>query len=171
MFECNPSMHGYFEKGKLPSGLGVTHFHPECAWIDDKGVELRIMSNNSTCTIRKDFPGKQESVVKVPSLDLSAWMKGRFYKEDLVVLNMDIVGAELDLLPKMERDGTLELIDVFYGDFYGERLEPKISNKGLQDILNMHNITNNIWSAGRNSPNFVNFCPKIYEVDEVDEEP
>ena len=48
----------------------------------------------------------------VEQIDLSAWMKASFSKDDFLVLKMDIEGAEHEVLPKMIRDGTLSLVDV-----------------------------------------------------------
>lgn len=50
---------------------------------------------------------------QVPVVDFSAWMAASFTSADFVVLKMDVEGGEHSIIPKMVRDDTLRLVDVF----------------------------------------------------------
>lgn len=55
---------------------------------------------------------------EVQSLDFSLFLKQIVTKEDYVLIKMDIEGSEFDVLDKMFKDSTIELIDDIYVEFH-----------------------------------------------------
>ena len=47
----------------------------------------------------------------IPIIDLSLWIQENTYKDDYVILKLDVEGAEFDILRKMIKDGTFQWID------------------------------------------------------------
>ena len=59
----------------------------------------------------RDSLYKWHEDVEVESIDLSKWITENFSKNDIIVLKMDIEGAEYTVLPKLIEDGTASYIN------------------------------------------------------------
>jgi len=59
----------------------------------------------------RDSLYKWHEDVEVESIDLSKWITENFSKNDIIVLKMDIEGAEYAVLPKLIEDGTASYIN------------------------------------------------------------
>ncbi len=62
---------------------------------------------------RGDLQPKQ-----IRAIDFSGWLSRKFDERDLVVIKMDIEGAEYAVLEKMVRDGTLAKVAVLIVEFH-----------------------------------------------------
>ena len=56
--------------------------------------------------------------IEVESIDLSKWIMNNFSKEDLIVLKMDIEGAEYKIIPKMFEDGSVNYINYAFIEWH-----------------------------------------------------
>ena len=50
--------------------------------------------------------------LSVPMVDIPAWLKQHFKSTDIIIVKMDVEGAEHEILRKMAADGTLSWINV-----------------------------------------------------------
>lgn len=80
----------------------------KAAWIEDTELEFAVDQSESPqgSTL---MPGKKAiwntmPKIKVQAFDFSMWLKQ--FRDDLVVVKMDIEGAEFPILEKMIQDGT-----------------------------------------------------------------
>jgi len=56
-------------------------------------------------------------------VDFGQWLKKNFSKDDFVFVKFDIEGAEYDVLDKMLKDGTIEMIDRLYVEFHNVKVD------------------------------------------------
>ena len=76
-------------------------------------------------------PGVPESM-RVQVIDWVAWLKQHFRRADVVVVKMDVEGAEHPILRRMMEDSSIELLDVLGMECHGlRRTCPKLT----QDLL------------------------------------
>jgi FkbM family methyltransferase len=73
------------------------------------------------------------------SVDFSEFIKDNFATSDIIVLKIDIEGAEYDLLNKMIKDGTINYINQIFCEWHYDRVNvPKEAHdalvKKLQDL-------------------------------------
>lgn len=79
--------------------------------------------------------------VRVPCIDLSAWIIRNTSVDDQIVIKMDIEGGEYQVLPKMIDDGALERVSVLYCEWHRDRF-PDITQKQHDDlVLKVSSIT------------------------------
>lgn len=74
-------------------------------------------------------------IIEVDCIDFSDWIKQ--FKNDYVIVKMDIEGAEYEVLEKMIQDGTDEIMDTLLVEWHGRKR--KDDNPSRQD-----NITKNL---------------------------
>jgi len=55
---------------------------------------------------------------QIRAIDFSAWLSRKFDDQDLIVIKMDIEGAEYSVLEKMLLDGTLSKVAVLIVEFH-----------------------------------------------------
>ena len=80
---------------------------------------------------------------RVSQIDLSAWLRASFTPADFVVLKMDVEGNEHKIVPKMQADGTLGLVDVWLWECHHmprswrspcHKLKRTLSDNGVRTI-------------------------------------
>lgn len=72
--------------------------------------------------------------IRVQTIDLSNWIIRNFRKNDLVILKLDIEGAEYEVLNKMINDGAIDYIDKLYIEWHWFKVG--ISESTHNDIVN-----------------------------------
>ncbi len=142
-FEPNPFLKAYHDR--LPNTL----------------IEAAVWTENGTIDFyldQKDYDGssvfehKQNIVdkkkISVPTIDFSRWLKENFDKNDLIILKMDIEGAEYPVLDKMIKEGTIEYINELLIEFHGHKigLDLKIHDTLIRQ-LERYNINPVKWDA------------------------
>jgi hypothetical protein len=130
-FDCSPGREKFFQN---VVGFGTFLFHDECAWINNNGVNLGTLLRDGNATMRR------------PSIDLSSWLT-ETVEQDFVVLSMDVDGAEHDIIPKLYRDKTLQLVDVFFGSFYGDKRLSTQSDAEMRFSLLKAGLAVRLWNA------------------------
>ena len=139
-FEAHPELCALIKD--LP---GVT-IQNKALWISDGTIEFYPTG------IRKKYelgakdgltPGQGSSVMRekvtgdlqldaplsVPSLDLSHWIKTSFAPSDVIILKLDVEGAEFDILERMIADGALEYVDWLFIEFHAEKVGKALSEE------------------------------------------
>lgn len=108
-YGIDPS-HNYHHKWIELEKKYLIIFINEAAWIKDGEIifydEQLVNPQGSTLIKEKKGIGNME-VIRVKGFDFSEWLKQ--FKDDYVILFMDIEGAEYDILNKMFEDGTISI--------------------------------------------------------------
>jgi FkbM family methyltransferase len=101
--------------------------------------------------------GSCRSKRAVPTMDFSRWILDNFDKDDYIILKMDIEGAEYAVIDKMDKDGSLEYIDEFYGELHGPKRGFTVQdNNQLLATIARANLELYNWDA-RSKTNLKNF--------------
>lgn len=126
-WEANPYTFEKFDKSKYPN---FYHFYNVAISDNNNTVTLNIESiNNNDCgqgtsIIEKNLwmnPMHKGSFIKettVPCLDLSEWIKKNCKLDDLLIIKLDIEGAEYMVLEKMINDKTIDLVDHIFIEWH-----------------------------------------------------
>lgn len=100
------------------------HFYSSAVWIKDGEIEFNQRDGDydvgsSIMPTKKDWDlGSKESVT---CIDFSKWLS-ELIKPELVIVKMDIEGAEYKVLQKMIDDGTDKLVDKLFVEWHRTRL-------------------------------------------------
>ena len=62
-------------------------------------------------------------VLRVPCVDLSAFIRTAAQTHDRIVLKLDVEGAEYDILEHLLREGTIGSIERLYCEFHGHKMQ------------------------------------------------
>ena len=65
---------------------------------------------------------RREHSIKIPCFDISSWILDTFSKDDYIILKLDIEGAEYEVLNKMIKDGSINLINEFWGEWHDMKI-------------------------------------------------
>lgn len=91
---------------------------------------------------------REEHSIKIPCFDLSTWISETFDENDYLILKLDIEGAEYEVLNKMIEDGTINLINEFWGEWHDMKIsDPKTLeiSKKVYNYLKENNIEFKEW--------------------------
>lgn len=101
-------------------------------WSQDGTIDFYVdMAPDSynTSSLFKDNPEEPHQIT-VESIDFSQWLKRNFTENDYIIVNLDIEGAEYEVLEKMVADKTLQYIDRLYVEFHPELFVNHPGEKG-----------------------------------------
>ena len=73
---------------------------------------------------------RDDHYIKINCFDLSTWLFETFTEEDYLILKLDIEGAEYEVLNKIIEDGTIKLINEFWGEWH----DMKINDEHTQSL-------------------------------------
>lgn len=97
----------------------------EAAWIKDGTAPFAQDTNDlaygSTLMASKEKIWNRFDKITVKTFDFSKWLKR--FKDDYVIVKMDIEGAEFPLLEKMMRDGTAKYMDQLWVEVHPNKLK------------------------------------------------
>tara|TARA_B110001452_G_C15235819_1_gene427872 strand:+ start:1821 stop:2726 length:906 start_codon:yes stop_codon:yes gene_type:complete len=132
------------------------------AWTNDQGVEVQLqlpgldtaherravgLPDNATgsSVVLDGSPVNRESKcglhawcssgqrrVRVPSIDLAQWLQNRFCAADLVVMKLDVEGAEYELLEHLVERGAMGLVDWLAVEWHLGQRAPRKGSKREQ---------------------------------------
>ena len=109
-------------------------------WIYDGEVELNFNTLDSNFyhlkpkISQEDIKQSDVKLTKRPCLDLARLIK-QFQKNDLIVVKLDVKGAEYDILPHLQAQNALNLIDFINVTFYSSS-----SHKTKNDDFYFHEM-------------------------------
>lgn len=162
-FEANPTTYQIFLDG----------FHKEVPWVHPHN--LAVTDYDGTITINVESPpgegdtGQGTSIIgldrwnpwdgtlrqnfqrqeHVLCIDFSQFVKDNFSPEDVIIVKMDIEGAEYNVLEKMIRDDTLKMIDFiaveWHSRFFTNHTEMLQREYEIQRYARENNIRMESW--------------------------
>jgi len=91
---------------------------------------------------------REEHSIKIPCFDLSTWISETFDENDYLILKLDIEGAEYEVLNKMIKEGTINLINEFWGEWHDMKIsnpETLETSKKVYKYLEDNNIEFKEW--------------------------
>lgn len=99
-----------------------THFYQKAAWIKDDTVGFALADDplGSTIIPEKEKSWNNSQHIRVKTFDFSKWLKK--FKDNFVVVKMDIEGAEFELLEKMIADDTDKICDYLLVEFHPNKV-------------------------------------------------
>lgn len=134
--------------------------HPYAAWIHDGEVSLFEDQDSLRLYGSSIIETKNNVAVvgnKVPCIDISNWIDKSFQSEDIVVLKLDVEGAEYAIIDRLIETGVIEKINTLYVEFHRQKLGvlaselptdeevvlkiKKASSKTQVDYLNWHGLS------------------------------
>lgn len=93
-------------------------------WIHDEGVNFYLGEDTLSSSILKHK--KTGNLSKVPthveSVDFGKWLKSNFEQDDIILVKLDIEGAEYEVLEQMLMDGSIKYIDVLFVEFHNTKV-------------------------------------------------
>lgn len=123
-FEPNPNMAKQLTD--LADQYPNVTFHNEAAWIEDTELEFAVDTTDSPLgsTLMKGKAAIWDNFnhVTVKAFDFSKWLKDNFHEHDLVIVKMDIEGAEFPVLEKMIKDGTITIPEHLCVEFHPNKV-------------------------------------------------
>jgi FkbM family methyltransferase len=87
---------------------------------------------------------KEQEVVDVDAFDFSEFIIDNFEKEDLIILKMDIEGAEYEVIQKMIDTGAINYINKMYVEFHDSKVDG-FSKDGILEQISKTNVEVNLW--------------------------
>ena len=74
--------------------------------------------------------------IEVESIDISNWVKTNLSEQDLIVMKLDIEGAEYNVLEKMIEDGSIDYINTLFVEWHDYQMKNKeIETEKIKAIL------------------------------------
>lgn len=150
-FEPNPVFSGYYRF--LPTELikkAVTTYDGTVTFTVDPldGDGSSILAGKDV-VFDKSLSNDQCPKIAVDCVDLSAFLKSTVLPSDYLCLKLDVEGAEYDILEKMLRDGTIDLVDELLIEFHWHKCGvPKDRHDRLVAEVEKH-TTISEWDAER----------------------
>lgn len=133
MFEPNPKFADQLRK--MAEGNGKLFYSNKAAWLKDGEIEFAVDNTDtpmgSTAEQSKLNIWDTMPHIKVESFDFSEWVKQ--FKDDYLLVKMDIEGAEFPVLEKMLKDDTVSCIDKLLCEFHPN----KATNYTTNDKINL----------------------------------
>lgn len=102
-------------------------FHPEAVWIKDCEASFyvsRAVTRDGSTLIASKTTGRldRDHPLKVRCINFGSWVLRTFGSDDVLVLKLDIEGAEYEVLRSMCKDGSIRKIHKLYIEFHAERI-------------------------------------------------
>lgn len=142
-FEPNPHLKAYHDK--LPNTLIEA-----AIWVEDGTIDFFLdcadYDGSSVFEHKMYIENKQKITVRC--IDFSQWISQQFDPRDLIILKLDIEGAEYRVLDKMIADGTIDYIDELLIEFHWHKIGmDKQVHEALLRRLKAHHIVPVDWNA------------------------
>ena len=149
-FECHPRC---YEKLKTYAADNIIVSN-KAVWINDGEIDFYLDMLDKTTN--RGFPGQastisktkmergiegqftNDSLIKVPCIDFSKWIKNTLNKSDYIFLKMDIEGSEYEVLDKMISTGAINYLHELDIEFHWHKigLDKKIHDTLVDKLKN-----------------------------------
>lgn len=126
-FDANPAMVKKWEDRPESE----TEFFNKAVWIEDGEIDLYQYSGDddiSTTVMAEKTKVAQYKLITVPCFDLATYLEQ--FKDDHLIVKMDIEGAELRVLTHLIERGADQYIDHLLVEFHDNKMPSYESNKG-----------------------------------------
>lgn len=90
----------------------------------------------------------ENQYIEIPCFDFSTWLSETFTVDDYIILKLDIEGAEYEVLNKMIDDGTINLVNEFWGEWHDMKINDERTQqlaKRIYSYLNDNKIEFKEW--------------------------
>lgn len=94
-------------------------FYEDAVWIENETKEFSVHDVGSTLQKSKNTWDAGEKI-EVSTIDFSKWIEP--FKNDYVVVKMDIEGSEFEVLRKMIKDKTIFIPDILMVEFHPNKV-------------------------------------------------
>ena len=150
-FECNPKF-----KNTLNSySNDNTFIHDTAVWINNDTSAFYLGDDTSSSLNITKTTGRLDKYnpIFVQSLRLSEFIMTTFNIDDYIILKLDIEGAEYDVLMDLIETGAIKYINVLYGEFHNNRVDPKytLMYEVITSYLYKNNLPMKHWCAETNT--------------------
>ena len=147
-FECNPIAIESLKKIGDIILIQSAVYKSNCNLSFTCGGE-KYSEGSSACDTRtmRRFSGKQGHALKVDAIDFSEWIFQNTVAEDVVVVKMNIEGAEYDVVPRLVETGAIEHIDHLFIDWHCQKMDMHIGKH--IEILESIPIPFSTWNLNR----------------------
>ena len=111
---------------KSRAKFSTVNLDNKALWTNDGEITFYVSrrhSGKANSVYHNKRAGKGEQTRSVPCIDFSKWLSNNFNEDDYIILKMDIEGAEYEVIPKLLKDGTINLIDVIYLEWHSCRVD------------------------------------------------
>ncbi len=138
-FEPNPDLFNQLDDKNV-------HLIDSAVWIEDGQIDFYIAEDSAGSSLikHKSTAKLSETPIKVPCIDFATWLTELCKLGDYVIVNMNIEGAEYQVLPDLLKKGCMNLIDALYIEFHNikvgvlptvdQELIESIKSQGVQVI-------------------------------------
>lgn len=93
---------------------------------DDEGGSLSVGGSIVKDHNSNWYRASSSSSIRVDIIDLREYLEARSVNYELIVVKMDIEGAEVELLENMLDDGSIKYIDILYVEFHSQCLDSRL---------------------------------------------
>ena len=133
VFEPNPTFYQSYEG----SGFNLVR---KAIWVEDctmpffpskdENQVAGSLLEEKMCKVREGeetnlVSGYWRETIEVECVDFSRWIRENLREEDKLTLKLDIEGSEYEVLWKMIREKTIEMVDELYVEFHSDTLPGK----------------------------------------------
>lgn len=93
-------------------------------WVNDKIKKFHLSEEYTDGSSLLDSLNnlRTEHSIDIPCFDFSTWLSETFSKDDYLILKLDIEGAEYEVLNRMIEEGTIHLINEFWGEWHDMKI-------------------------------------------------
>jgi FkbM family methyltransferase len=125
-------------------------FIQKAVWTSDDIINFYINTKNikkqcGSSIIKEKITGSldKENPIKVNTIDFSSWLKNNFTINDYIIVQMNIEGAEYDVLNKCINDGAINLINILFVQFHEKKIKLGVEkhNKLLIRLSNIKTLS------------------------------
>ena len=153
-FEPNPKFKNSFD------GRPDIVFYPYAVWIKNSKLDFYVEETSIGCSllpskIEKDSGMTQQqkdkslnNPIKVESIDLAEYITSTYNKEDLIIIRMDIEGAEYEVIKHLINTKCIDYINELWVEFHDEKVS--VTDPIKQEIKKYFNKNNDITLKNEN---------------------
>jgi len=107
----------------IPERANLTILN-KAIWIHDEGVNFYLgVDTLSSSILKHKITGNLSKVpTHVESVDFGKWLKSNFERDDIILVKLDIEGAEYEVLEQMLLDGSIKYIDILFVEFHNVKV-------------------------------------------------
>jgi len=110
-------------------------FSDKIIWIENKEMELSIGIKGMKASSVLSKGGLSMKKMIKESFDFSRWVQQVIKDDDKVIMKMDIEGSEYYVLPKMIKDGSINLIDKLIIEFHYHKMDDTKKYKKIHEEI------------------------------------
>jgi FkbM family methyltransferase len=125
-------------------------FIKKAVWTSNGVIDFYINTKNTnkqcgSSIIKEKITGSldKNNPIKVDTIDFSLWLKNNFTINDYIIIQMNIEGAEYNVLNKCINDGSINLINKLFVQFHEKKIFFGIDNhnKLLTKLANIKGLS------------------------------